>query len=299
VTGSAPVGVRARAQYGPSVLVLRELLAGVGLLHVDETPGRAAGGLSYVHLAFTEFLAVMRTGGRSKADIDASGVLLGYQGTIVRDGYGGYTHRIEAHHAWCGAHLLRDLAAVHTAEPDWAVLGAAMANTSPRPTSTPPPRAPPAATTSIRPPSRRSVTDTRRVRRGHQRQHHPWRTCCPRRAAAGAAVPRARNHDPTVRGDLAVPWTNNLAGRDVRTVMVQQHAAGGCWCPCKAWPTSPSSAPGFQRRKWGIDSLDAFEQLPFANAGNHAQFSGPIDGRFQLFVSNVQVDGRASMWFTS
>ena len=34
-------------------------------------------------------------------------VLPGYTGTIVRDGYAGYIHLIDAHHAWCGAHLLR------------------------------------------------------------------------------------------------------------------------------------------------------------------------------------------------
>jgi hypothetical protein len=31
-------------------------------------------------------------------------VLPGYGGTIVRDGYAGYAHLIQAHHAWCGAH---------------------------------------------------------------------------------------------------------------------------------------------------------------------------------------------------
>jgi len=82
-----------------------------------------------VLVACTEFLTAMHTGGRSKADIDASGVLLGCTGTIARDGYGGYTHLIAAHHAWCGAHLLRDLAAVHTAEPDRQFWATAMADT--------------------------------------------------------------------------------------------------------------------------------------------------------------------------
>jgi transposase len=46
----------------------------------------------------------MHTGGRSATDIDAGAILPGYTGTIVRDGYAGYTHLIDAHHAWCGAH---------------------------------------------------------------------------------------------------------------------------------------------------------------------------------------------------
>ena len=53
----------------------------------------------------------------------------GYTGTIVRDGYAGYTHLIDAHHAWCGAHLLRDLAAFARADPDGQFWAAAMADT--------------------------------------------------------------------------------------------------------------------------------------------------------------------------
>ena len=100
-------GVRARAARLLEIRFLprvRELLHQVGVLHVDETPARADGALAYVHVASTEFLTTMHTGGRSKKDIDAGGVLPGYTGTIVRDGYAGYVHLIDAHHAWCGAH---------------------------------------------------------------------------------------------------------------------------------------------------------------------------------------------------
>lgn len=96
---------------------VRVLLRQAGVLHVDETPARAAGGLEYVHVVGTEHLTVLHTGGRSKADIDAGDVLPGYAGRIVRDGYAGYAHLIDAHHAWCGAHLLRDLRAFHDADP--------------------------------------------------------------------------------------------------------------------------------------------------------------------------------------
>ena len=85
---------------------VRQLLRSVGVLHADETPARADGGLEYVHIAATEWLTAMHTGGRSKTDIDNGGVLPGYTGTIVRDGYAGYTHLTDALHAWCGAHLL-------------------------------------------------------------------------------------------------------------------------------------------------------------------------------------------------
>jgi transposase len=82
---------------------------------VDETPARAAGGTRYVHLACTRYLS--HTGTRSASDIDAGGVLPGYSGIIVRDGYAGYAHLTDALHAWCGVHLLRDLKGLYDFEP--------------------------------------------------------------------------------------------------------------------------------------------------------------------------------------
>jgi transposase len=76
-----------------------------------------------VHLACTAYLTLMHTGDRSAGAIDAGGVLPGYAGVIVRDGYAGYEHLTGALHAWCGAHLLRDLKSLYDFEPgrqDWA-----------------------------------------------------------------------------------------------------------------------------------------------------------------------------------
>jgi transposase len=102
---------------------VRELLRSAAAVHADETPARTAGGLRYVHLACTAYLTLMHTGDRSAPAIDAGGVLPGYTGVIVRDGYSGYAHLTDALHAWCGAHLLRDLKDLYDFEPgkqDWA-----------------------------------------------------------------------------------------------------------------------------------------------------------------------------------
>jgi len=98
------------------------------VLHADETTGRAATGLVYVHVACTEYLTLMHVGGRSAADIDAGGVLPAFTGILVLDGYAGYTH-LPALHAWCGAHLLRDLRSVADADPDRQLWATAMADT--------------------------------------------------------------------------------------------------------------------------------------------------------------------------
>jgi transposase len=81
---------------------MQKLLAGAPLLHADETPGRAAGSLAYVHVACTEYLTLMHVGDRSAKTIDAGGMPGGFTGVLVRDGYAGYEH-IKAVHAWCGA----------------------------------------------------------------------------------------------------------------------------------------------------------------------------------------------------
>ena len=120
-------GVRARAaalvEASGFMDAVRELLRAAPAIHADETPARAAGGARYVHVACTAYLTCMHTGGRSAEAIDAGQVLPGYCGVIVRDGYAGYGHLTDALHAWCGAHLLRDLKGLYDFEPEkqeWA-----------------------------------------------------------------------------------------------------------------------------------------------------------------------------------
>ena len=127
-------GVRAKAAalIGASGFMglVRELLRQAEAVHADETLARAAAGIWYVHLACTRFLTHLHTGDRSAPAVDAGGVLPGYTGIIVRDGYhGGYGHLADALHAWCGAHLLRDLKDLYEFEPraqDWAQQMAAL-----------------------------------------------------------------------------------------------------------------------------------------------------------------------------
>ncbi len=65
-------------------------------------------------------------------------------GVIVRDGYSGYGHLTDALHAWCGAHLLRDLKDLYDFEPakqDWAEQMASLLDRGPRRRRAPPARA--------------------------------------------------------------------------------------------------------------------------------------------------------------
>ena len=268
--GAVSVGFMATVRRRAAVLLearflprVRQLLRQAGVLHADETPGRADGALRYVHVAATEFLTAMHTGGRAKTDIDAGGVLGGYAGTIVRDGYAGYTHLIEAHHAWCGAHLLRDLRAFHTAEPVGQLWAEAMATTltdahhgavAARTAGydTLDPEALARIRNHYRGAAAKGITDNT-PRDG------------PLARDALTLARRFRDHEEVILRfvvDLAVPFTNNQAERDLRPVKIQQRTSGGTWrtldgiADFAVVQSYLSTAT-----KWGLDTADVLHQL--------------------------------------
>ena len=108
---------------------VRALIAAAPVAHADETAARAAGTLTYLHVACTRFLTAMHVGDRSRDTIDAGGVWPAFTGVLVRDGYAGYEHLDTIEHAWCGIHLVRDLRAVHDPDPEGQSWAEAMVNT--------------------------------------------------------------------------------------------------------------------------------------------------------------------------
>jgi transposase len=259
-------GVRGRAarlleqHFLPRV---QQLLRSVGVLHADETPARADGGLEYVHIAATEWLTALHTGGRTKIDIDNGAVLPGYTGVVVRDGYAGYTHLTDALHAWCAAHLLRDLAAFHRADPDkqgWAKAMADLLIDAHH-------HAQAARATGVEHLDEQTLTDLRRRYLGaytagirdNQNRSGPL--------ARDAAVlaRRFRDHQDMILrfvGDLAVPFTNNQAERDLRPVKIQQRTSGGTWRTLTGLADFAVVQSYLSTaRKWGIASIDALTRL--------------------------------------
>ena len=248
---------------------VRELLKAAAAVHADETPARAAGGTRYVHLACTRYLTCMHTGDRSAEAIDAGGVLPGYQGVIVRDGYAGYRHLTSALHAWCGVHLLRDLKGLYDFEPapqHWASEMAALLI-----------EARDAASAARQ--AGQSVLDaavlddlvTRyRALAGAGLAANLYRRTATAKDACRLAR-RFRTFEDlilrfTTRPDLDI-FSNNEAERTIRPVKVQQRSSGGCWRTLEglaefALVQSYLSTAA----KWGISKLDALSDL----FGGHA-----------------------------
>lgn len=244
---------------------VRQLLKTAAAVHADETPARAAGGMRHVHLACTAYLTHMRTGDRSADAIDAGGVLPGYAGVIVRDGYHqGYGHLADALHAWCGAHLLRDLKDLYEFEPgkqDWASKMA-----------------------SLLAEARDAARDARQdgkaaldagVLDGLVTRYRALATsglaanCCRRTATAKDARRIARrflNFEDMIlrfatRPDLDI-FTNNEAERTIRPVKVQQRSSGGAWRTLQGLADFAVVQSYLSTAaKWGISKLDALRDL--------------------------------------
>ena len=248
---------------------VRELLKAAAAVHADETPARAAGGTRYVHLACTRYLTCMHTGDRSADAIDAGGVLPGYQGVIVRDGYAGYGHLTSALHAWCGVHLLRDLKGLYDFEPsqqEWASQMAALLIEA----------RDAAAAARL---AGQSVLDAAvlddLVTRYRALAATGLAANLYRRTAtakdARRLARRFRSFEDMIlrfatRPDLDI-FSNNEAERTIRPVKVQQRGSGGCWRTLTglaefALVQSYLSTAA----KWGISKLDALRALFKGNA---------------------------------
>ncbi|MGB3439118.1 MAG: IS66 family transposase [Actinophytocola sp.] len=259
-------GVRGRAarRLEKKFLVhMQTLLAGAPVLHADETTGRAAGSLRYVHVACTEYLTLMHVGGRGSDDIDAGGVLPAFNGVLVRDGYAGYEHLTQALHAWCAAHLLRDLRALSDADPDEQLWASAMANTlldahhaAQQAREHAATALDPAVLTAIRNHYRGALA------RGRDDNHRK-----PGALATDARKLIRRFHryeDMILRfaTDLTVPFTNNVAERAIRPVKVQQRTSGGAWRTLTGLIDFAIVQSYLDTAtKWGLDKLNALHQL--------------------------------------
>ena len=235
-TGFA-AGLRSRAaaliRDGGFLEAVKRLLASAPVVHADETFARAGGGTAFVHVACTEHLTVMHTGDRSAATIDAGGVLtdLGAGQVLVRDGYAGYTHLTNVAHAWCAAHLLRDLRGIHEADPEGQLWAKAMADTLLEAHR---------LATAARADGREALSenDLRTIDRlytgalARARTDNPTTDHAVLAGHARTLAARFETHREVIlrfTTNLTVGFTNNLAERQVRPVKVQQRSSGGCW----------------------------------------------------------------------
>jgi transposase/uncharacterized coiled-coil protein SlyX len=250
------------------VEVVRSGLAAAPVAHFDETGARVAGRLHWVHSASTSLLSLFTVHAkRGKVAMDQAGVLPGFGGVAVHDGWAPYWRYQHATHALCGAHLLRELEAVSD-EPGqaWAagmaellvdvklVADQARAAGLQRPDDW--------ARARLHARYQRLLADGQAAnpplptlgrRRGRAR-----------RSPAANLLARLDTHrDEVLRSldDCRVPFDNNQAERDLRMVKLQQKISG-CWrtlAGAEAYLALRSYLA--TARKHGMNPLAALRQL--------------------------------------
>jgi transposase len=161
------------------------------------------------------------------------------------------------------SHLLRDLAAFHRADPDKQMWAKAMAD--------------------LLIDAHHHAQDARAAGAGHldpdlftdlKRRYLGAYTAGirdnrnragPLARDAATLARRFRDHEDMILRfvvDLAVPFTNNQAERDLRPVKIQQRTSGGTWRTLTGLADFAVVQSYLSTaRKWGIDSIDALQQL--------------------------------------
>jgi transposase len=242
---------------------VRALLADAPIVHADETFTRAQTKTVFLHVASTAHLTVMHTGDRSAATIDAGEVLPHLSGVLVRDGYAGYTHLDHVLHAWCGAHLLRDLRGIHEADPQGQLWARAMADALLEANR---------LATAARDAGREELIpeELRTIHRlytgalARSRQDNRGKSTELAGHARTLAARFEQHRDVILRftTDLAVPFTNNQAERDIRPAKVQQRSSGGCWRTLQGLADfAVVQSYLTTATKWGISRHDALKRL--------------------------------------
>ena len=210
----------------------RSQVQGAEVAHFDETGGRVAAKLRWVHVACTDRWTLYHLAtGRGKDSIDAGGVLPGFTGIAVHDGLTSY-RRYDVTHALCGAHHLRELAGIAEATgQDWPTELADLLveiHVSVQAAKT---------NNKTKLPARKLAGYRRRydalVTEGQRLNPPPPRTGKrgrPKLGPAGSLLRRLDIYSDDVlrfATDFRVPLDNNQAERDVRMIKLQQKISGG------------------------------------------------------------------------
>lgn len=213
--------------------VAREQLTVAQVAHFDETGGRVAGRLHWIHVACTDTWTLFHLNTkRGRVAMDAAGVLPRFTGVAIHDGLVVYRQYDRATHGLCNAHHLRELAGI--AEATGQVWPTALAEVLVE-LHVAVQTAKANGATSLR--ARRLATFGKRydalIAQGKKLNPPPPRTGKRGRPAlgpAGSLLARLATHREDVlrfATDFRVPFDNNQAERDVRMVKLQQKISGG------------------------------------------------------------------------
>lgn len=223
---------RAHARLEPVEQQIHAALRRSPSVHFDETGLRIVSKRQWVHSAGTPTLTLYRAHPqRGRKAIDAMGVLPGYKGVSIHDAYTSYLS-YPGRHALCNAHLLRDLVAVE--EETQAAWPAHMSKLLLEIKA--------AATQALASGAAQlEPAQIHAFRARYDTLLHEGEAAHPPNPPTGKAgrqkqssgynlVRRLQKHADLVLAfmyDIAIPFDNNLAERDLRMLKTKQKISGG------------------------------------------------------------------------
>jgi len=239
---------------------LRGLLEAAPVAHFDETGARIAGRLGWVHSASTDKLTRYTAHARRGSEaIDAAGVLPGFEGVAVHDGWAPYRNYPDCEHGLCNIHHLRELQAASEAGHSWPVAMSCLLLDTKDAVE----QARAAGAERLGADALADLADcySTVLQIGHD--EHP-QVAAGKRTKAHNLLLRLERYEPDVlrfAHDFCVPFGNNQAEQDIRMIKLQQKISG-CW-------RTPQGAERFlairgyisTARKNGLDALDVLAQL--------------------------------------
>ena len=212
---------------------IRSQLTGAQVAHFDETGGRIDGRLEWIHSASTPTLTLLSAHARRGVEaMNAAGVLPGFRGVAVHDGWAPYRHFDDAAHALCGAHHLRELTGAHEQGQAWALwMSCLLLDTKDAVEKA---IATGAARLSVTALAELHVSYRGVIALGYEENPSLAGDAGgrrPKRTKGQNLLLRLDEHEHEVlrfATDFRVPFDNNQAERDIRMVKLQQKISG-CW----------------------------------------------------------------------
>jgi transposase len=223
------------AALAPVEAATKTALQAEGVLRNDESPVRVGGKWHWVHVSSTERLTHYGLHAqRGATATTAIGILPGFRGTSVHDGWTPYWHYQECRHALCNVHLLRELTwvAEHLQQP-WAaamkalLLAMRMAVATARAAGAT--RLEAGQRTALRARYAALLTDGVAANPVSPPAPGPPKRGRRKQSPARNLLDRLFAHQHEVLAfldDFAIPFDNNQAERDLRMLKVQQKIAG-------------------------------------------------------------------------
>lgn len=209
---------------------LRQLLLKAPVVNFDETGARIAGRLGWIHSASTQTLTRYTAHARRGVEaMDDAGVLPGFIGVAVHDGWKPYQSYEQAIHALCGGHHLRELLAAEEAGESWALAMSCLLLDARHAVEQ-------AKTAGLSALAKTALDELHACYRAvieSGYEQHPGLA-----QTAGLKLKRTRPQNLLLRLDeredealrfaheFRVPFTNNLAEQDIRMVKLQQKISG-------------------------------------------------------------------------